>query len=175
MLKFKVKNSTHQNISIFAKYLSILGFVGSAGYFAYSMVINYQEASTILSDSVVVDAKMVLDDVSYERGSKGRSKETYHFSYYYDANGEEFNKSFTTSESNADKYINSETVQIAYARSNPSLSGKVGRLEKNSSISSLLWRGALAFFGLIFLAGVVYGLITSVIFINKDKSMNEKH
>ncbi len=174
MINFKVKDSSHQFISVIAKYLCIFGFIGSVGFFGYSMVINYQEASTILADPVVLDAEVSLDDVTYETGRKGRTTETYHFSYYYQANGQEFIKPFTTSESNADKYIDSAMVQIAYAKSNPTLSGKVERLEKNSSISSLLWRGTLAFFGLMFLAAIVYGLITSVLFVNKDKPEDDE-
>ncbi|MCB1582449.1 MAG: DUF3592 domain-containing protein [Marinicella sp.] len=169
MLKFKVKDSTHQAISVISKYLCILGFIGAVGFFGFTMVKNYQEAKTILSDAVVLDAEVTLDDVVYEKGRKGRSKATYHFSYHYEAGGKNYNKSFTTSESNANKYIDSESVQIAYSKADPTLSGKVEQLEKNSSIGSLSWRGIVAFFGLMFLAAVVYGLITSVLFINKDK------
>ncbi len=174
MLKFKVKDTTHQFISVITKYLCILGFIGSVGFFGYTMVINYQEASGILSDPVIVDAEVSLDDVIYEKGRKGRTKETYHFSYFYEVDGQTFEKPFTTSGSNADKYMDSETVQIAYAKSNPSLSGKVERLEKNSSIGSLMWRGAVAFFGLMFLAAVVYGLVTGVLFVNKDKPEDDE-
>ena len=173
MLKFKVKDSTHQNISVFTKYLCILGFIGSIIFFGYSMFKNYQEASTILSDSVVLDAALSLDDISQERGRKGRTTETYHFSYSYTVNDQEFSKSFTSSESNADKYIDSQTVQIAYAKSNPALSGKVDQLERNSSISSLLWRGAIGIFGLMFIAALIFGLITSVIFVNKGQPEEE--
>lgn len=174
VLKIKVKASTHQVISSISKYICILGLLGSIGFFGYTMVTNYKEASTILSDAVMVDAALSLDDVTSKKSRKRGSTETYHFSYTFEANGENFEKTFTTSESNADKYLDSETIEIAYAKSNPSLSGKVKRLEKNSSIGSLTWRGILALLGLSFLAAIVHGLFTEVLFINKDKPEEEK-
>jgi len=173
MLKFKVKSTTHQTISTVSKYFSILFFLGSVVFFGYTMVSNYHQASTILSDPMVVDAEVTLDDVTYEKKRKRGTTETYHFSYHYAAAGKMYSKPFTASESNAEKYIDSGSVKIAYAKSNPELSGEVEILEKNHSISSLLWRGGLALLGLLFLAGVIFGLLTEVIFVNKEKPEEE--
>ncbi len=173
MLKIKVKERTHQTIAVISKYLCILGFIGAVGFFGYTMVKNYQQASTILSDSVVIDADIGLSDVTFESGRKGRTKEVYHFTYHFDANGESYEETFTTSENNADKYIDLESIQVAYSKSNPELFGKLDQLEKNSSIGSLTWRALVALLGLMFLAAVIHGLITGVLFVNKDNPETE--
>ena len=173
MLKIKVKNSTHQTISVISKYLCIIAFIGAVGFFGYTMVKNYREASTILSDAQVIDADLMLSDVTFEKGRKGRTKSVYEFTYSYEAGGQLYEKSFTTSESNADKYVDETTIPVAYAKSNPALSGKLNQLEKNSSLGSLTWRGLVALLGLMFLAAVLHGLITGVLFINKDQPETE--
>ncbi len=173
MLKIKVKDSTHQVISVISKYLCIIGFIGTVGFFGYSMIKNYQEATTILNDAQVIDADLMLTDVTVESGRKGRSKNVYEFTYSYEAGGQLYEKSFTTSENNADKYVDETTIPVAYAKSNPELSGKLKQLEKNSSIGSLTWRGLVALLGLMFLAAVIHGIITGVLFINKDNPETE--
>ncbi len=168
MLKIKVKDSTHQVTSVISKYLCIIGFIGAIGFFGYTMFKNYQEATTILSDAQVIDADLMLTDVRFEKGRKGKTKGVYEFTYSYEAGGQTYEKSFTTSQNNADKYVDETTIPVAFAKSEPELSGKLNQLEKNSSLGSLTWRGLVALLGLMFLAAVVHGLITGVLFINKD-------
>ncbi len=168
MLSFKVADTTHKNIATVTKYLCYLGYIGGILFFGYTMISNYQQAGAILSDPVVLEADIRLDDVTTEKGRKGRSTETYHFTYYYEANGQVYDQSFTTSESNADKYLDTETVKIAYAKAKPELSGKLEQLEKNHSLGSILWRFALAFFLLMFLVYAVYMIITAKLFVNRD-------
>ncbi|MFC3192826.1 DUF3592 domain-containing protein [Marinicella sediminis] len=173
MLKIKVKERTHQTIAVISKYLCILGFIGAVGFFGYTMVQNYRQATTILNDAQIIDAELMLTDVTFEKGRKGRTKSVYEFTYSYEADGQAFAQSFTTSESNADKYVDATTIPVAYAKSNPALSGKLNQLEKNSSLGSLSWRGLVAFLGLMFLAAVIHGLITGVIFVNRDDPENQ--
>ena len=170
MLTFKVKKSTHQTIAVISKYLCTLAFIGAVGFFGYSMSRNYQEANTILNDAVYVDAELMLTDVILESGRKGKTKSTYEFTYSYEAGGSPYEKTFTTSESNADKYVDLTTIPVAYAKSNPALSGKVDRLEKNSSIGSLAWRGLVALLGLMFLAWALHAIITGVTFTPRDEA-----
>jgi len=168
MLKIKVRDRTHQFISVISKYLCLIGFLATGGFFAYTMVKNYQEATTILNDAAIVDADLMLTDFSVEEGRKGRVKAEYEFTYSYEANGQRFEKSFTAGEKAAAKYIDEDTLPVAYAKANPALSGKLSQLEKNSSLSSLTWRGLGSLLGLMFLAAVIHALITGVLFINKD-------
>lgn len=173
MLKFKVKTNTHKTISLISKYLCIAAFIGALGFFGHSMYKNHQEASTILNDAVYVDADLLLTDVIVESGRKGRTKSTYEFTYSYEAGGSQYEKSFTTSENNADKYVDLETLPVAYAKSNPALSGKVDQLEKNSSLGSLAWRGLVALFGLMFLAWALHAIITGVTFTPRDEASEQ--
>ncbi|WP_223787407.1 DUF3592 domain-containing protein [Marinicella meishanensis] len=168
MLKIKVQDRTHQFISVISKYLCLIGFLGTVGFFAYTMVNNYREATTIMNDAAIVDADLMLTDFNIEEGRKGRVKAEYEFTYSYEANGQTFEKSFTASEKSAEKYVDQATIPVAYAKSNPALSGKLSQLEKNSSLSSLTWRGLGSLLGLMFLAAVIHALITGVLFINKD-------
>ncbi len=173
MLSFKVSESTHQTIAITTKYLCYIGYIGGLVFFAYTMISNYRQAGMILDDPVITTAAVTLDDVTVEKGRKGRRTETYHFTYAYQVEGETFEQSFTTSESNADQYLDDESVEIAYAKNDPTLSGKLKRLEKNHSLTSILWRFALAFFLLMFLVYAVYMLITAKLFVNRDPNSEQ--
>lgn len=173
MLSFKVKKSTHQTISSATKYLCYTAYIGGLVFFAYTMFSNYRQAGMILDDPVITTAAVTLDDVTVEKGRKGRRTETYHFTYAYEVGGETFEQSFTTSESNAAKYLDQESVEIAYAKSQPALSGKRQQLEKNHSIGSILWRFALAFFLLMFLVYAVYMIITAKLFVVRDASSEQ--
>lgn len=170
MLQFTVKANTHNTITTITKFACWLGFIGAVVFFAYTLFVNYQKSAAILADPVIINAPVTLEDVTLEEGRRGRIKETYHFQYSYEVGGQWHKKDFTSSESNAKKYLDADTIEIAYLKSNPAESEQLDRLQKNSSLSSLSLRGLVALLGLMFLAFALFKIITAKLFITPAKA-----
>ncbi len=169
MFSFEVQPETHKKVSKVSKSVAYLGFVAAVIFFVATAVTTYKEASEILADHTVVDAYLQLDDVTQERGRKGRTREIYHFSYEFDVNGKNYKKAFNVNESNADKYIDLDTLKIAYSNKDPQLNGQLEMLERNNSISSMLKRLAIAIPFLALLSAAVFYLITAKLIVPKPE------
>lgn len=101
-------------------------------------------------------------DITEERGRKGRTKLMYHFGYAFEADGQQYVGQFTTSESNAEPYAQDHaTIDIAYAKADPSRFDRLSRLQSQSGFGGLLMRLLVAVAGAALVAFLMHMLVVA--------------
>ena len=146
MISFKVRPGNHRAISRWSKRFFTAVFVVAAVLLAWRAIDGYRHASSILADHGSVTVPVELVEVTEERGRKGRTRNMYHFGYSFEAEGQRHEGQFTTSESNADPYLgDGATIEVVYARADPSRFDRRSRLESQTGLGSLIVRLLVAF------------------------------
>ncbi|CAG4968923.1 DUF3592 domain-containing protein [Novilysobacter luteus] len=162
MISFKMAPENHAKLSRLSKKFFMVVFVVGAALLAYKGVESYRYANSILADHTVVTVPVVLVDVSEERGRKGRTRNMYNFGYVFEADGREYEGSFTTSESNADPYLaDLATIDVAYTNADPSRFDRLERLQGQAGFGSLMMRLLVAISGAALLAGLMHLLLVA--------------
>lgn len=170
MLSFKLEPSTHEKFSRFSKALFFLVFLGGAGWLIFSAFSGYREATAILADHGVVTVPLALDEVTEERGRKGRTKLMFNFVYQFEAKGQQYQGGFSAAESNAGPYLADDvTVDVAYSNADPSRFDRLERLQDQAEVGSLLKRLVIAVLGAAFVALVLHLLATGVLFVRRPE------
>ncbi len=171
MISIPVSATSHQRLSIVSKWLCLAAYVVVVLVFSLSGLGNYRKANAILKDHAVVSAPVELDSIEENRGRKGRVSHEYHFSYAFEAGGTTHHGSFSTSESNASRYLDEgATVEIAYAKSEPARFERLSMLENNKSLSGVLTRLCISLLLMAVLAFIVHLLITRKLFVTKQEA-----
>lgn len=161
-----VSESAHARISSVSMWLCIAALVVFTTVLAWSGFNGWRQASAILKDHSVVVAPVKLEDIEEKSGRKGRTTYTYHFSYTFEAGGTTHTGTFSTSESNSERYMEEDaTVKVAYANAEPSRFERLDRLEANKSLGSVLkrWLITLVISGV--LAFAAHQIITRRLFV----------
>jgi len=162
MISFKVKPQNHERISRWSKRFFVLVFLAGAAMLGLSGVESYRHANSILADHTIVTVPVELVQINQERGRKGRKKNTYHFGYAFEAGGRQHTGHFTTSESNAEPYLDDgATVEVAYANADPSRFDRLKRVQGQSGFGGLLMRLLVAVLGAAFIAFVLHMLLVA--------------
>lgn len=158
----KVKPQTHATISRWSKRLFMLVFVAGAVMLGSMGIQGYRNANAILADHSTVTVPVELVEVTQERGRKGRTKEVYHFGYAFEAGGRQFQGAFTTSESNADPYLeDGAAIEVAYANADPARFDRLERLQGQSGLGGLAMRLLIAVAGAALIAFVLHLLVVA--------------
>lgn len=168
MISFKISREKHRKFSAASKKFFTVAFFGMLIFLGYMIVSEYRSASAILADATITDAAIELVDVTEVRRRRGRTSEMYHFAYNFEVDGKQFRGSFEASESNADKYLNAETVRIAYANADPDRSDRLEHLESQGSIGSWLKRIAIIVPVMVLLAGLFHLLLTQRLIVPRE-------
>ena len=162
MISFKVKPENHVAISRWSKRIFMVVFLAGAGLLAYQGIDSYRHATAILRDHATVNVPVELEDITEERGRKGRTKRMYHFGYTFEADGQQYVGQFTTSESNAEPYAQDHaTIDIAYAKADPSRFDRLSRLQSQSGFGGLLMRLLVAVAGAALVAFLMHMLVVA--------------
>lgn len=140
MVSFKVSQESHRRLRGVSKKFFTVAFFAALAWLAYTAVVEYRAASAIMADATVTDATVELDGISEERGRRGRVKEMYHFVYSFEAGGRTHQGRFDAAASNAGKYLEAETIKVAYSNADPGRFDRLDRLESQGSLGSWLKR-----------------------------------
>lgn len=172
MISIPVSPASHRRLATASKWLCLAAYVVVVLVFSLSGLGNYRKANAILKDHAVVSAPVELDSIEEKHGRKGRVSNQYHFNYAFEANGVTHHGSFTTSEGNADRYLeDGATVEIAYSRSEPARFERLGLLENNKSLGGVLTRLCISLILMALLAFVAHLLITRKLFVAKPEAV----
>jgi len=163
----KISSQSHATFSSVMKKLAIVGFFGVLVFFGWVAAQSHLEAKDILSEKQVVEAILNLDEVT-EKRRKRRTSYTYHFSYVFEVNGNNYGSSFSTSESNAEKFIDQPSLPVAYKSSDPSVHDRLSVIEKNASLFGVIKRMLIALPLIALMVGLVYLLITAKLVTARD-------
>lgn len=162
MISFSVKPETHAAISRWSKRFFVVVFLAGAGLLAYMGLDGYRQANGILRDHATVNVPVELVEITEERGRKGRTRLMYHFGYAFEADGGQHQGRFTTSQSNAEPYLqDGATIDVAYARADPSRFDRLSRLESQSGFGRLLVRLLVAVAGAALIATLMHLLLVA--------------
>lgn len=174
MISIPVSPISHRRLSNASKWLCLVAYVVVVLVFSLSGLGNYRKANAILMDHAVVSAPVELDSIEEKRGRKGRVTNQYHFNYAFDANGVTHRGSFTTSEANADRYLeDGATVEIAYSRSEPTRFERLSLLENNKSLGGILTRLCISLLLMAVLAFIVHLIITRKLFVTQQETATQ--
>ena len=163
----KLSAHSHARLASVVKKLAIVGYLVALVFFTWVGLDSHWEAKQILSDQQVVEAALALDEIT-ERRRKRRTTYTYHFSYNFEVDGQTYGSSFSTSESNADPYIDAATVSVAYKLSDPAVHDRVKVIERNASLGGVFKRLLFAIPLLALVVAAVYGLLMYRLFSIRD-------
>ncbi len=104
MLSFKISQGAHDKVRRVSSIICTLFSIGFVVVMCLTAIGDHLRAKRILADHSVVSAPLVLDEVTEERGRRGRTKEMYHFTYQFEVKGQPYIGRFDVAGSNADKY-----------------------------------------------------------------------
>ena len=120
----------------------LLAYLGAFGWLAYAGYSSYSDANAILRDHGTAEAAVTLVDTS-SRTRRGHTSTTYEFRYSFDVWGKTYTGEFSAVNDKADKYLNVDTVGIAYANGDPRQSGVLKTLQRQGSLGDLIKRLAM--------------------------------
>ncbi len=172
-LRITLQEGTHNKLSVITKYLCFIGYFGFLIHLASLGIGSYLDASTIMENPETVEASLSLDDITYEEGKRD-TYAMYHFSYVFTVGNQEYRKEFSASESNADKFIDRETVTVAYLASDPSMNDRLARLEDNNSLFGFIKRFLFSALLFGFVVLLIYAYITSMLFVTEAMKEEER-
>ncbi len=164
----RLSEQSHASFSRFMKALSVLGFIAAVGFFGWTAANAFLKARSIQSEQQLTEAVLSLEDISEERGKRG-TRYTFHFWYAFEVDGNEFSGQFSTSEDNAEKYIDQTAVTVAYKSSDPSVHERLSIVENNTGLWGVIKRLLIALPLLALLAAAVYALFTQKIVTVRDQ------
>ncbi|MDH5825042.1 hypothetical protein QFW77_18915 [Luteimonas sp. RD2P54] len=166
MISFKLEPGNHAALSCWSKRFFQVAFVVAAGVLTFMGVEGYREARSILADHSVVNVPVELEAITEESGRRGRTKHMFEFGYAFEVDGRQYHGAFSTSESNAQKYLgDGVTIDVAYSNADPARFDRLDRLQGMGGAGSLLKRMAIALLGAAFLAFVMHMLLVAKLFV----------
>ncbi|NZA25699.1 DUF3592 domain-containing protein [Luteimonas sp. SJ-92] len=166
MISFKLEPDNHAALSRWSKRFFQVVFVLAAGVLMFMGIDGYREASSILADHSVVNVPVELEGIDEERGRRGRTRHMFDFGYAFEVDGTQYRGAFTTSESNAEKYLgDGTTIDIAYSNADPARFDRLDKLQGMAGAGSLVKRMAIAVLGAAFLAFVMHMLLVAKLFV----------
>lgn len=159
----KLSAQRHSSFSALMKKLSVAGYIGALAFFAWVGLQAHLDAKNILSEKQIIEAELSLDDITETR-RKRRTTYTYHFSYTFDVADVNYSSDFTTSENNAEKFIDEPTVTVVYKQSDPNIHDRLAVVERNASLGGVIKRLFIALPILALVFSAIYLLITQRLF-----------
>ncbi|MBC9250756.1 hypothetical protein A9179_10755 [Pseudomonas alcaligenes] len=169
MLSFKTSPATHQKISRVSRWLCFAAFVVGLGFLGYTSVAGYRTATAILKDHSVATAAVSLKDVTEEHHRKGRTSLTYNFTYAFEAKGTQQVGEFSTSEDNAQPYLEEGAkVEVAFSNQDPSHFDRLERLQTQADLGGSLKRWLIMLPVGALLALVLHILIVARLFVPRE-------
>lgn len=138
MISIKLRKKNHDRLTKVVGYLCLAGFLYLMGLAAYTGFANSLQASRILDNPTIIQASLVLDDINETYRRRTGTTRTYRFRYSFEVDGTSYEDAFEASESNAAKFVNSNTIEIAFSRD----TGEFERttwLESRDSMLGVVW------------------------------------
>ena len=131
-------------------------YLAGVVFAAYTGISTYVTASSIMRDHTVIEAPMELVDMS-SRTKRGHTSVTYHFSYSYVVAGNEYSSAYSAVNEHGERFLDAQSITLAYSNTNPADSGALHLLERQSSLWEMI-KGFLLFSTILgVLALFVYG------------------
>jgi len=168
MLSFKLKKKNHDRLSEICLWLCGIGFLCLAVAIIYGSFARYLEARSILADYRVIEAAVELDHTtdSYHRRSGTRT--TYHFRYYFEVDGTQYEDTFGVSESNIDRFRNVDSVEVAFANQSHEFA-RLSVLDGRDSLLGTLWDILWILFLAAILTLVIFVYLTAGLFVVREQ------
>lgn len=133
----KLRKPAHDRFSRVVGWLCLLGWIGGVLFTFYAAVSKYAEARSVLDNHVVIPAALELDRVSESYKRRAGVRNTYHFRYTFEVDGETHEGRMAVSENNVEQYLRNPTVEIAFSTSNRTFQ-RLSMVEGKDSIPGLV-------------------------------------
>jgi len=169
MLSFKISPAAHQKVSRVSSIICTLFAIGFVVVMCLTAIGDHLRAKRILADHSVVSAPLALDNVTEERGRRGRTKEMYHFTYQFEVKGQHYIGRFDVAGSNVDKYPEGTVLQIAYSNTDPAHFDRLDRLQDLSETGGMFTRLGVGVLGAALLAFIIHLLATRRLFVPREE------
>lgn len=169
MLSFKISPAAHQKVSRVSRIICTLFAIGFVVVMCLTAIGDHLRAKRILADHSVVSAPLALDNVTEERGRRGRTKEMYHFTYQFQVKGQPYIGRFDVAGSNVDNYPEGTVLQIAYSNADPAHFDRLERLQDLSKTSGMFTRLGVGVLGAALIAFIIHLLATRRLFVPREE------
>lgn len=169
MLSFKISSGAHEKVRRVSSIICTVFAIGFVLLMCLTAIGDHLRARRILADHSVVSAPLVLDEVTEERGRRGRTKEMYHFTYQFEVKGQPYIGRFDVAGSNADKYPEGTLLQVAYSNTDPAHFDRLDRLQDLSDTSGLFTRLGVGILGAALISFIIHLLATRRLFVPREE------
>ncbi|MBB4862343.1 hypothetical protein HNP46_001181 [Pseudomonas nitritireducens] len=169
MLSFKISPQAHQKVSRVSSILCTLFAIGFVVVMCLTAIGDHLHAKRILADHSVVSAPLALDNVTEERGRRGRTREMYHFTYQFEVKGQPYIGRFDVAASNVDQYSEGSTLQIAYSNADPAHFDRLDRLQNFADTGGVFTRLGVGVLGAALISFIIHLLATRRLFVPREE------
>jgi len=168
MLSFKLKKKNHDRLSEVFLWLCGIGFLCFAVAIIYGSFSRYLEARSILADYTVIEAAVELDHTTDSYHRRTGTRTTYHFRYYFEVDGTQYEDTFGVSESNIDRFRGLESVEVAFGNKNHEFE-RLSVLDGRDSLLGTLWDILWIMFLTAILTLVIFVYLTAGLFVVREQ------
>lgn len=170
MLSFKISQETHRKVRLVSTIVCTTLTICFILLLLLSGIASHLRAKRILADHTVIEAPVHLDNVTEERGRRGRTKEMMHFTYRFEVKGQPYIGRFDVASGNADRYPEGRLLKIAYSNSDPRSFDRLERLEGQIGLGGLIQRLSVGTLGGALLGFIVHLLATRKLFVPREEA-----
>lgn len=168
MISFKLRKKNHDRLTKIVGYLCLAGYLYMMGLASYTAITGSLRASRILDNPTIIQASLALDDVRESYRRRTGTTRTWRFRYSFEVDGTQYEDTFEASESNAGKFVDRDTIEIAFSRD----TGEFERttwLEGRDSIPGAIWSIVKWMFISALLILLIFLFVTLQLFVVREQ------
>jgi hypothetical protein len=168
MISFKLRKKNHDRLTTVTGYLCLAGYLYLMGLATYTGITDSLRASRILDNPTIIQAPLALDGINESYRRRTGTTRTWRFRYSFEVDGTPYEDTFEASESNAGKYLDRDTIEIAFSRDTGEFE-QTTWLEGRDSIPGAIWSIVKWMFISALLILLIFLFVTLQLFVVREQ------